>query len=299
MRQFWKIFARLPSDSEDPEDYAAECYKSGVIAVGWNGVGNLNQFDSREALKPRLEETHRTWIRGKTKRADSWAGSLWNFKDSVQKDDIVLCPDKQADRVYVGRVLSKHVSYVKRPSKGRCPFAHRREVQWFRPLNRNEVRSVWKHGRFGGRQTVSKVRTGLGRLGRFLRRPTIQKPQRIGKVSWYPDKEWGRLVEIRALRWLGKNAKDVAHLRHGWDIEYGDDKFEVKGRKSSQTTIRLTENEWKAANKFGKRYMVLLFTAPTEKKLAKAEPRKIPDPARTEKWNERITVTREYFLNER
>jgi len=61
----------------------------------------------------------------------------------------------------------------------------------------------------------------------------------------------------------------------------------------------LTENEWKAAKKFGKRFTVLLFTASTEKKLNEAEPRKIPDPARTEKWKKNVIVTCEYFLNER
>jgi hypothetical protein len=88
-------------------------------------------------------------------------------------------------------------------------------------------------------------------------------------------------------------------LRCGWDIECDGEKFEVKGRKSQKTTIRLTENEWKAAKKFGKRFTVLLFTASTEKKLNEAEPRKIPDPARTEKWKKNVIVTCEYFLNER
>jgi hypothetical protein len=79
MNRIWKIFARLPSDSEASEDYAAECYQAGMIAVGWNGVGNLNQFDSRESLKGKLLNTHRKWIQGKSKRLDSWAGSLWNI----------------------------------------------------------------------------------------------------------------------------------------------------------------------------------------------------------------------------
>jgi hypothetical protein len=299
--QVWKIYARQSSNSKNPEDYADECYKSRKIAIGWSDVGDLNRFDSCDALKPTLEKLHRTWFPRKTvskSRVGAWAGCLWRFKDSVKKGHYVLCPDKQeADRVYVGRVLSKQVSYDESPM-GRCEFAHRRKVQWFRPLNPNEVRSIWKGGHFGGRQTVTKVRTGFGKLSRFLRCPAIQKPKRIGKVSWHPDKKWGRLVEIRALRWLGKKAKDVAHLNLGWDIECDGEKFEVKGRKSGKTAIRLTQNEWKAAKKFGKRFIILVFTAPTPKKLNEAEPWRIPDPARTEKWNENVIVTREYFLNE-
>ena len=299
--QVWQIFVRLPSNSENPEDYAAECYKYGVIAVGWSEVGDLNQIDSRETLKRELKKTQRQWVRGKPRRVASWAGSLWSFKESVKKGHFVLCPDKQAGRVYVGRVLSKHVSYNKHPM-GNCDFVHRRKVQWFRPLNSDEVHSIWKDGRIGGIQTVSEVRKGLGRLRRFLRHPTIQKLRKIGKMSWHPDKEWGDLAEKRAMAWLrgkGRRPKNVANLRCGWDIECDGEKFEVKGRKSEQTIIRLTENEWKAAKKFGKGFTVLLFTAPTPKKLNEAEPWKIPDAARTEKWNEKVFVTREYFLDER
>jgi uncharacterized protein DUF3883 len=302
MRQIWKIFSRMPSDAENSEDYAAECYQSGVIALGWNGVGDLNQLVSRDAVKRKLKETHRGWIRGKPRRAASWAGSLWHFKDSVQKDDIVVCPDRQSGRVYIGRVLSKRVFYDDSLLKGKCDFAHRRKVRWFRPLNPNEVRSVWKNSSFGGRQTVSQIRSGLNRLRQLSRSAIVRRPRKVPKVPWFPDKEWGRLAEQRAMTWLrerGEKPKDVASLCCGWDIECGEDRFEVKGRKSSLSTIRLTENEWKAAKKLGKRYTVLLFTAPTKKKLRTAMPRKIPDPARTEKWNEKVTVTREYFLNDR
>jgi hypothetical protein len=303
MRKIWKIFSRLPSKSENPEDYAAGCYQSGVIAVGWNGVGHLNQFVTRGALKNKLAETERKWIQGKPGRLGSWAGSLWNFKTAVKKGHFVMCPDKNNDRVYIGRVLSKHDFYDETPSKDGCDFAHRRKVEWHRrPLSGSEVRSIWKRGRFGGQQTVSEVRTGLGRLSRFLRRPIAQTVGKIRKIPWHPDKEWGRLAELRAITWLeenGKKPKDVADLRCGWDIECGEDKYEVKGRKSRQTTIRLTENEWTAAKKFGKRYAVLLFTAPTKMKLKKAKPWKIPDPVNTEEWTRRITVTHEYFLDER
>jgi hypothetical protein len=104
------------------------------------------------------------------------------------------------------------------------------------------------------------------------------------------------------MKWLkeeGLAPTDVAHLHCGWDIECGDDKFEVKGRKSFGSMLRLTQNEWNAAKKLGKRYMLLVFTAPTKTKLTKATPRKIPDPFRTATWKRKETVTYEYFLDER
>lgn len=70
--------------------------------------------------------------------------------------------------------------------------------------------------------------------------------------------------------------------------------------KSPVTLIRFTENEWNAANRLGKRYTLLLFTASDEKKLLRAQPAKFPDPAKTESWTARERVVREYlyFLDE-
>jgi len=85
-------------------------------------------------------------------------------------------------------------------------------------------------------------------------------------------------------------------LHCGWDIECEDDKFEIKGRKSPVTAIRMTENEWRAALKFKQKYTLLIFTAPTLAKLNKAKPRQFPDPAATQLWSRRVTY--EYVLDE-
>ena len=111
--------------------------------------------------------------------------------------------------------------------------------------------------------------------------------------------EWGRAAEKRAMQWLkarGKKPVDVSSFKYGWDIECGDQKFEVKGRKSIATRIRLTENEWNAAKKLGKRYTLLLFTSSTRWYLDKAIPKQFPDPVRTEDWSKKATF--EYFLRE-
>ena len=86
-------------------------------------------------------------------------------------------------------------------------------------------------------------------------------------------------------------------LNKGWDISCGEEKFEVKGRKSPQTAIRLTQNEWSAAEKLKRLYTVLIFTAPDKDSLEKAKPKRIVDPANNpDSWRER--VVREYILVE-
>lgn len=301
MRHIWKIYAREPDDSGNPVDYAKDCYQCGVIAVGWNSTGSLDKFNSREELKSQLSITHKKSIRGKKKRLDSWVGSLWNFKKSVQPSDIVICPDKKSGLFYIGRVPSDFEEaryyYDASPLHDRCEFAHRRKIEWFHVMRRNEMQTIWGTGRIGGVQTVSKVQSEPRKFRIYLRHHAIQKPHNKQKrVPWPPDKEWGRLAEQRAMKWLGPNAKNVASKCLGWDIECGAYKYEVKGRKSVSTTVRLTKNEWKAAKKYKKKYTLLLFTASTKEELSKAEPREITNPTQTEKWN--IRLIREYLLNE-
>ena len=111
--------------------------------------------------------------------------------------------------------------------------------------------------------------------------------------------EWGREAEKRALAWLRSNGfhpKDVAHLNRGWDIEYESMKCEIKGRKTSNTAIRLSDNEWRAASKHGKNYTVLIFTASSKGALGRVNPVEIVDPIENEIWRKRVRY--EYVLEE-
>jgi len=107
------------------------------------------------------------------------------------------------------------------------------------------------------------------------------------------------LAEIRALKWLadrGEQPEDVAHLCCGWDIQCGNRKYEVKGRRSLRTDIRLTHNEYAQAKKHKGRYVLLIFTADREEALMKVTPEIVPDPAPTREWEERKVT--EYLLME-
>ncbi len=293
---FWKIFARQPKTWQDSEDYARECYRAGVIAVGWNGVGDLNKIGSFEELKQKLTKL---WP-GDARSHPQWAGALWSFRNAVKPGHTVICPDRNSGRYYVGKVISSKVFYDKSALGGsRCRFAHRRKVKWSRRvLTSNEVRSVLADGGFGGNQTISRIENGADRLRRLIQQPR-RKPVPRPKLPSRPDMEWGRAAEERAMKWLkrrGYSPKDESSLNRGWDIACGDAKFEVKGRKDQRGAVRLTDNEWMAALRHKARYTLLIFTAPTLDKLKKASPVQIPDPTRTESWKRRVTY--EYVLEE-
>jgi hypothetical protein len=289
----WKIFSRLPANYDNAEDYASECYKRDVIAVGWNELGDVSRIRSREELREKVQRRYGLDARA----AAQAAGSIWSFYHDVAIGHYILCPDKRTRRVYVGRVAGE-ASYDAARIDAACPFRNRRRVDWKALHKYPEVeRVLGRH--YGGRQTVSRIdatATDLNALLRAERRVVRSR----GSIPFRPDKEWGDKAEDRAMKWLrdeGYEPQNVAKQNKGWDIECGDEVFEVKGRKSLSTLVRLTENEWRAANRLGKRYTLLIFTAADEKKLRSAQPEKFPDPARTESWTARERVVLEYFLD--
>jgi len=294
----WKIFARLPSKRKDSKDYARECFQAGVIAVGWSEVGDLNSIPSLDELRLLLRQRCGDQAENGAKTIGQWAGALWSFRKKVKPGHYVICPDSDSGRYYVGIIRSEHVYYDKSILGGKLKFAHRRKVKWIRTLNSNEVRAIWPSGQFGGNQTVSEITKGANRFKQFLarkRRTFVAGP----RLPIQPDMEWGKEAEARAIVWLrerGYSPESVAHLNKGWDISCGNRKFEIKGRKSVRTAIRLSQNEWLAAKKFKKEYTVLIFTAPTKETLKKVAPMQVADPTRTESWTPRIMY--EYILAE-
>ena len=294
----WKIFARLPSKWKESEDYARECYQVGVIAIGWNELGDLNAIASLAELRRKLNKRWGAEAESGAKTIGQWAGTLWSFRNKVKLGHYVICPDSDSGRYYVGIISSDSVFYDGTTLGGKCNFAHRRKVKWIRVLNPVEIQSIWPDGRFGGNQTLTEVRRGAERFIKFLnkKRPAFVPRPRLPS---HPDMEWGKEAEARAMLWLkerGYQPKNVARLNVGWDISCGNNKFEVKGRKLVRSAVRLSQNEWRAAKKFRKEYTVLVFTAPTKDALRKTAPMQIPDPTRTESWTPRIMY--EYILAE-
>jgi hypothetical protein len=295
----WKVFTRLPSKRDDAEDYANECYRKGVIAIGWNEVGNLNKVPSMEVLRKRMVHHFGDTAENGARTVGQWAGILWTFRNQVKPGHYVICPDSDSKRYYVGIVRSGKTFFDETPIGGKCNFAHRRRVKWIRVLSEREIKQIWPKGRFGGNQTLGEIRKGAVSFMAFLKRPHSKK---IGgrRLPCRPDMEWGKKAEARAMEWLasrGYSPKDVSHLNLGWDISCDDLKYEIKGRKSLSSMVRLSQNEWLSAKKYKKKYTVLIFTAPNEKMLHQASPAQIPNPTQNKgDWTVRCIY--EYILNE-
>jgi hypothetical protein len=296
----WKIFARESGRRQGAQEFARECYQAGVIAVGWNPIGDLNAIPSPDRLRQSLTEKCGDWAENGAKSIEQWAGALWAFRTKVDRGHYVVCPDRDSEQYYVGVIRSRRVYHDEARIGGTCHFIHRRKVKWIRILNRAELKTIWPTGQFGGRQTVSLVHDGAEGFLRFLKKKR-RSFARGSHLPVKPDMEWGMEAEARAVTWLREQGYNdpvnESHLNKGWDISCGKDKFEIKGRKSHRTAVRLSQNEWMAAKRLNKQYAVLIFTAGNKNDLQHAKPKQIVDPANNpESWKKRAVY--EYILVE-
>lgn len=278
----WKVFVRRPGATVD---YAALCHRAGIVGIGWSWLGERRDLESREAVARAMRVRHG----GSLSAARNRASSFCAFRDEMKVGDYIVAPDSEHGTLLLGVVESESY-FVKAPKDG-FEFGTRRKVRWKRTIAGTLPGAI---------QTVSRVRQGADRLIRALGRAEVMPIRRASRtLPMAPDAEWGRAAEERALAWLrgqGFRPKDVARDCLGWDIEVGDSKYEVKGRRTTKTAIKLTENEWKAARRHGKRYTLLIFTAATSAELRGAKPREVIDPARFGAWRTRRVL--EYLSEE-
>lgn len=97
---------------------------NGLLAVGWPNIGNLDNAQSRIAIKERILTHYKKYSPNALGAA---AGTIYRFKEEIQIGDIVLMPVGQA--VHIGRVASDYY-YVPSLDSGEEGYCHQRAVEW-------------------------------------------------------------------------------------------------------------------------------------------------------------------------
>ena len=82
-----------PGDSASIWD---ECYENGIMAIGWDNIGDLQQYDSKEQMKQAMKD--------RINPEYSWknaAHATWQFCNEVQPGDIIFA--KKGRNTIIGR----------------------------------------------------------------------------------------------------------------------------------------------------------------------------------------------------
>ena len=95
-------------------------YQEGIMALGWDEIGNLCDYGSKSEIAQKLSE-----LRGTDSSHSNDALSLWQFCKEMQPGDIVLVKRGRKDIIGMGEVTS---DYYYDDSFGDYP--HYRKVNW-------------------------------------------------------------------------------------------------------------------------------------------------------------------------
>lgn len=217
----------------DGGQYTESCVKGGFTGIGWNDVGDLNQFADLADLR-RIFRENPPEISGQAR------GNIERFRFEVSTGDYVITPASNSNILHYGKVLDDRIDYVPNPTDG-CRYAHRRSVDWVKePLNRLQL-SIPLQGTLRSALTVYKVRQGrefLQHIGVLPREPS---PRQAVHDDFY------RFVLERILELSADEFEElVGHVLAAVEFEdtqvvggSGDRGLDVKGTLSNSGLVRV------------------------------------------------------------
>ncbi|MGW4525111.1 CBS domain-containing protein [Amycolatopsis sp. NPDC004378] len=148
-----------------------ESLTEGLTIVGWGGVPDLSDFDSRESLKAGLRDCY-------PQRSNSvlgnWTGQLWRFYHEMAEGDLVVMPLKNVRRFAIGEITGPY--RFRADAVPEC--RHARPVRWLRTD-------------IGTAEFKADLRSSLGSLLTVCRLTRHDAAHRIGEIAaGRPDPGW-------------------------------------------------------------------------------------------------------------
>ena len=107
-------------------EYWEEFYEQGIIGLGWDEIGDLNDYKTKKDLVSKLQELENT---SSSKKNDATAN--YEFKDVVSIGDIIIVKKGRSELLGYGEVTSDYYY-----DKDRTYFQKCRKVQW-------EKKGIW------------------------------------------------------------------------------------------------------------------------------------------------------------
>lgn len=149
-----------------PIEIAVSVEKGSVVAIGWEQMGDLSTFGTREEIRQKYQSVYsETGV-----KAGIGTGQLHRFAHEIKKGDIVLTPLKVSREVLIGEVISEYV-YDPQTVSANYPNVHR--VKWLKKVSRDEL-SVPFRNAIGGIMTVFNVDAYSGEVNKLLGREVVK-----------------------------------------------------------------------------------------------------------------------------
>ncbi|MDD4803536.1 MAG: AAA family ATPase, partial [Syntrophomonas sp.] len=113
-KRYW-IYA--PGENSSKWD---EFYEQGIMGIGWDEMGDLKQYPSKDAMKTKMKELY-----GKDFSYMNSAHATWQFTNELQSGDVVFVKKGMYKVIGRGVVESEYIY-----DAGRDEYKHVRKIKW-------------------------------------------------------------------------------------------------------------------------------------------------------------------------
>jgi restriction system protein len=130
------------------QDFALD---QGLAVIGWDEMGDLSQYDTRETLLAGLQKAY---PEAQLKALYNFRGQLWAFAKRIKTGDLIVLPLKGQDAIAIGRATGQYQYKPENPSGAR----HTRAVEWIQqdiPRSRFDQDLLYSFGAF---MTVCQIK---------------------------------------------------------------------------------------------------------------------------------------------
>lgn len=136
----------------------------GLVAIGWEDMGDVSKLSTREEVKQRYREIH---SEQKKSRVATSAGQIYRFAHEIQKGDIVLTYNKSSREYLIGEITSDYKPNPDPDFTDRGHYQHVRKVDWKDKVSRDEF-SVPAKNSFGSTLTVFQLNEHIEEIEKVL-----------------------------------------------------------------------------------------------------------------------------------
>jgi restriction system protein len=124
---------------------------NGVVVIGWDGVHDLSQFETRGAIEVACRDTY---AHAKPKTITNWVGQLWAFANRIKVGDLVGLPLKGQNAIAFGRVTDTYRYRPDNPAGARNTLP----VEWVTRDTRRDLFGQDILFSFGAFMTVCQIK---------------------------------------------------------------------------------------------------------------------------------------------
>lgn len=193
MAEFWGIHNDQPTI-----DPVTDC----AVRIGWDEVGDLSKIQpTRDAFKEALSAA----ISDSTSSIAAWAGTLFRFIHVLKVGDIIVCPDRSARTLNIGRVSGEYEFHA-----DVVMYSHWRPVEWLiTGVSRDEL-SLPAQNELSAATTLFTLVTGKEEIEQLLSDP----PPADSRAAF----EWAPFYEELANAVLTYRNDRKALLEKLWNV---------------------------------------------------------------------------------